>query len=69
MLGNMFGDSGGEIQREENLPYGWLAHWEWATMAAKIRPVRVTHGDVIRVMTAKINWSLSKPRTFRFCIK
>ena len=34
-----------KIQRKENLPYGWLSHWKWATMAAKIRPVRVTRGD------------------------
>ena len=38
----MFGDN---IQKKENLPYGWLTHWQWATMAAKIRPVRVTRGD------------------------
>ena len=43
ILGHMFGD---KIQRKENLPYGWLAHWKWATIAAKIRPVRVTRGDV-----------------------
>ena len=28
----------------ENLPYGWLKHWKWATMVAKVRPVRVTRG-------------------------
>ena len=31
-------------QKKENLPYGWLTHWKWATMVAKIRPVRVTRG-------------------------
>ena len=35
----MFGD---KIQEKENLPYGWLRQWNWATMVAKIRPVRVT---------------------------
>ena len=25
ILGHMFGD---EIQKKENLPYGWLAHWK-----------------------------------------
>ena len=37
----MFGD---KIQKKENLPYGWLTHWKWATMVAKIRPVPVTRG-------------------------
>ena len=36
----MFGD---KIQKKENLPYRWVTHWKWATMVAKIRPVRVTH--------------------------
>ena len=35
-----------KIQTKENLPYRWLAHWKWATMAAKIRAVQVTRGDV-----------------------
>ena len=34
-----------KIQKKENVPYGWLTHWKWATMAAKICPVRVTRGD------------------------
>ena len=38
-------------------------------MTAKIRPVRVTRGDVIRVTTGQINRSSSKTRTFLFCIK
>ena len=37
---------GDKIQRKENLPFRWLAHWKWATMAARIRPLRVTRGDV-----------------------
>ena len=37
----MFGD---KVQRKENLAYEWLAHGKFATMVAKIRPVRVTHG-------------------------
>ena len=37
----MFGD---KIQKKENLPYRWLTHLKWATMVAKIRPVRVTRG-------------------------
>ena len=41
ILGHMFGD---KIQKKENLPYGWLTHWKWATMVAKIRPLRVTRG-------------------------
>ena len=41
ILGHKFGD---KIQKKENLPYGWLSHWKWATVAAKIRPVRVTRG-------------------------
>ena len=41
ILGHIFGD---RIQKMENLPYGWLTHWKWATMVAKIRPVRVTRG-------------------------
>ena len=45
ILGCMLADN---IQRKENLPFRWLAHWKWATMAAKIRPVRVTRGDVAR---------------------
>ena len=42
----MFGD---KVQRKENLAFEWLAHGKFATMVAKIRPVRVTHrtrGDV-----------------------
>ena len=42
ILGHMLGD---EIQKKENLPYGWETNWKWATMVAKIRPVRVTRGD------------------------
>ena len=41
ILGHMFGD---KIPKKENLPYGWLTHWTWASMVAKIRPVRVTRG-------------------------
>ena len=42
----MFGD---KIQRKENSPYGSLDPWKGATMAAKIRPVRVTRDlDVAR---------------------
>ena len=41
ILGHMSAD---KIQKKENLPYGWLTHWKWATMVAKIRPVRVTLG-------------------------
>ena len=35
---------GNKIQKKEDLPYGWLTHWKWATMVAKTRPVRVTRG-------------------------
>ena len=41
ILGHIFGE---KLQKMENLPYGWLTHWKWATMVAKIRPVRVTRG-------------------------
>ena len=41
ILGHMFGN---KIQQKEDLPYGWLTHWKWATMVAKTRPVRVTRG-------------------------
>jgi len=33
-----------KIQKKENLPYGLLTRCKWATMVAKIRPVRVTRG-------------------------
>ena len=35
---------GNKIQKKEDLPYGWLTHWKWATVVAKTRPVRVTRG-------------------------
>ena len=50
----MFGD---KIQRKENLPYGWLAHWKRATMAAnKILPVRVTRGDADAARDLRIHF-------------
>ena len=41
ILGHMFGS---KIQKKEDLHYGWLTHWKWATMVAQTRPVRVTRG-------------------------
>ena len=40
----MFGD---KIQRKGYSPFGWLAHWKWATMAAKIQPVRLSSSFVL----------------------
>ena len=44
IFGNIRTYVGNKIQKKEDLPYGWLTHWKWATMVAKTRPVRVTRG-------------------------
>ena len=45
-----------KIRRKENLAYGWLAHWKWATMAAKTCPVRVTRSDADAVLDLRVDF-------------